>query len=161
MQPPTPRAQPIQPTQAPPVQEAPAPPSGPSIEQVFPSEKNFWVNTIRVPETTAYEESYNFIPIKQHDIKTFAGSFGPYAEDPSKYVSVTLCAELYKVHAAPACQRVQTIFRDNYVSFAVGFQFDEYIGGMAAKDYLAYYVISSGDAVVGRSNMAVIRTVND
>lgn len=161
VQPQTPKAQPIVPKVTPPQIEEPALPPGPSMEEIYPSETNFWVNTIRVPATTTYDEGYNFIPVKQDDIKTFAGSFGPYFDDPSQHITVILCAELSKVQAAPACQRVQTIYRDNYLSFAVGFQFDEYIGGMAAKDYIAYYVVSVGNEVIARSNTAVIRTVRD
>ena len=40
------------------------------------------------------------------------------------------------------------------------YQFDEYIGGMAARDYLAYYTVYSGDAVIAESNKAVIRTIS-
>ncbi len=146
---PTPRAEP---------EPEPLPP-GPSMEDLLPTETNFWVNTIRVPDVSDYE-GYNFIPVKKDDLKTFAGSFGPYFADPSQYITVILCSELYKVKAAPACQRVQTIYRDNYMSFAAGFASDEYIGGMAVKDYLAYYVIKAEDTVIGHSSTAVIRTVN-
>jgi len=160
---PTPRA-PVQdigtPTPKAP-EEIKAPQAGIEMEKAIPQEINFWVNDIRVPESTTYAEGLNFIPIKQNDIKTFAGSFGPYFEDPTQHITVVLCAEYYKVQAAPACERVQLLWRDNYVSFARGYQFDEYIGGMAAKDYVAYYTIFAGEAPVGYSNKAVIRTVKD
>jgi len=70
-----------------------------------------------------------------------------------------LCSELYKVSAAPSCEIVPLIYREQYVSFARGYQFDEYIGGQAVKDYIAYFVILSGDAEIGRSNTALIRTI--
>lgn len=162
IQPLTPRAPAIEvgvPTQKAPVTKQPA--AGIEIEKVIPQEVNFWINDIRAPETTTYAEGLNFIPIKQSDIKTFAGSFGPYFEDPTPHMKVVLCAEYYKVAAAPACEVVQLVFRDKYATFARGYQFDEYIGGMAAKDYVAYYTVYAGEAPVGYSNKAVIRTVKD
>ncbi len=146
---PTPRAPEIEPT-----------PPGIEISKVYPQEVNFWVNEIRVPETIDYYGA-KFIPIKESQLKTFAGSFGPYFEDPTPYIKVILCSEFYKVQAAPACEMVQLIYRDNYVSFAKGYQFDEYIGGMAAKDYLAYYDVYVGETPVAHSNKAVIRTIKD
>jgi hypothetical protein len=161
-QPLTPRAPPIEvgvPTPKAPVTKIPQ--AGIEIEKVIPQQVDFYVNDIRVPESTTYAEGLNFIPIKQHDIKTFAGSFGPYFEDPTPHMKVVLCAELYKVAAAPACEVVPLVFQDKYVTFARGYQFDEYIGGMAAKDYVAYYTVYAGEPAVGYSNKAVIRTVKN
>ena len=59
------------------------------------------------------------------------------------------------------CETVPTIFRNGEVSFARGYQFDEFIGGLAAKDYIAYFKVYAGDTVVAASNEAVIRTVTD
>lgn len=136
-------------------------PAGVDIQKVYPQQLNFYVNDIRVPTSSTYAEGLNFIPIKEHDIKTFAGSFGPYFEDPTPELRVVMCAEYYKVVAAPACERVPILYRDNYVSFARGYQSDEYIGGMAAKDYVAYYDVYSGDTAIAHSNKAVIRTVRE
>ena len=143
-----------------PKEETP-PPAGVPAEVVYPKETIFWVNEIRAPDTEAYVGGVNFIPIKEDRLKTFAGSFGPYYEDPIPYVHVILCAEFYKVKAAPSCEIVPLIYRDNYVSFAKGYQFDEYIGGMAAKDYIAYFNVYYGDEIIGYSNRAVIRTIKD
>jgi hypothetical protein len=161
-QPLTPRAPQIEvgvPTPKAPVTKIPQ--AGIEIEKVIPQQVDFYVNDIRVPPSTTYAEGLNFIPIKQNDIKTFAGSFGPYFEDPTAHMKVVLCAELYKVAAAPACEVVPLVFQDKYVTFARGYQFDEYIGGMAAKDYVAYYTIYAGEPAVGYSNKAVIRTVRN
>ncbi len=157
----TPRApvsQPETPTQKAP---EPAPPLAPGVqaEKVYPQETSFWVNEIRVPESTTYQEGLNFIPIKDDQLKTFAGSFGPYFEDVTPYLKVVLCAELYKVTAAPACEIVPIIYKERYVSFAKGYQFDEYIGGFAAKDYIAWYDVYVANTLVATSNRAVIRTV--
>jgi len=132
----------------------------PEFKDLVPSETRFFVNEIEVPPFSS--SYYNYIPLKEHDLKSFAGSFGPYSKNPIPYINVKLCAENYKVsNPAPVCQPVELIFRQGMVSFAVGLQYDEYIGGMAAKDYLAYYTITSGDANAGESNKAVIRTVKD
>jgi hypothetical protein len=160
---PTPRAPEID--RGVPTQKAPEPitPTQGGIEaaKVFPSEVTFWVNEIRVPESTTYQEGLNFIPIKKSQLKTFAGSFGPYFEDPTQHLRVLLCSEFYKLQAAPACETVPIRYVDKYVTFARGYQFDEYIGGMAAKDYIAYYDVFVADTKVAHSNQAVIRTVND
>jgi len=131
----------------------------PSFTQLRPSEVLFWVNEIDVPP---YQETfYNFLPIQESDLKTFAGRFGPYAKDPREWLRVDLCAEQYKIPAGPACMPMRITFDGAYASFAVGLQHDEYVGGLAAKDYLAYYVVRSGEAVVAQSNKAVVRTVRD
>ena len=157
----TPRAPILQPET--PTQKAPEPapplPSGVKAEKAYPQEVNFWVNEIRVPPSTVYEEGLNFIPIKDDQLKTFAGSFGPYFEDVTPYLKVVLCSELYKVTAAPTCEIVPIVYRPNYISFARGYQFDEYIGGQAAKDYIAWYDVFVGNTLVATSNRAVIRTV--
>ncbi len=112
-----------------------------------------------MPESTTYEEGLNFIPIKDDQLKTFAGSFGPYFEDVTPYLKVVLCAQLYKVTAAPACEIVPLVYKEKYVSFARGYQSDEYIGGFAAKDYVAWYDVYVASTLVATSNRAVIRTV--
>ncbi|MEM3154311.1 MAG: hypothetical protein QW165_01955 [Candidatus Woesearchaeota archaeon] len=158
----TPRATPViigEQTPRAPELKTPAP--GIEIEKVLPAEVNFWVNDIRVPPSTRYAEGLNYIPVKEKNIKTFAGSFGPYFENPVSHMRVVLCAEYYKVPAAPACEVVPLVYQDKYVTFARGYQFDEYIGGMAAKDYIAYFTIYAGETPVGYSNKAVIRTVKD
>lgn len=131
----------------------------PQFGELRPAEVLFWVNEIGVPP---YQETfYSFIPIEESDVKTFAGRFGPYAVDPREWLRVDLCAEQYKIPAGPACMPVVLSFDGTYASFAVGLQHDEYVGGLAAKDYLAYYIVRSGEAVVAESNRAVVRTVKD
>jgi hypothetical protein len=132
----------------------------PSFNELIPSQTRFYVNEVNVPPFSS--SYYNYIPVKKHDIKSFAGSFGPYQTDPRPFIKVQLCAENYKVPTpAPVCQPVELTYSQGMISLAVGFTFDEYIGGMAAKDYLAYFVVYSGDAKVAESEKAVIRTVRD
>ncbi len=136
-------------------------PAGVDAQKVYPQEVDFYVNNIRVPESTTYEAGLNYIPIKKHDMKTFAGSFGPYPEDITKNLRVVMCAEFYNMPSTPACELVPILYRGNYISFARGYQSDEYVGGMAAKDYVAYYDVYAGDVAIAHSNRAVIRTVPD
>jgi hypothetical protein len=158
---PTPTApEPVREPPSPRAEETTPPPGGIQIEAVYPEQVTFWVNEIMVPPITNYEGA-GYIPIKKSNIKTFAGSFGPYAADPTAHLKVVMCAEFYSMPAAPSCETVPLIYRDNYVSFARGYQYDEYIGGMAAKDYVAFYDIYTGDTKVGSSNKAVIRTIKD
>jgi len=158
---PTPRATPIERgTPTPRAPETPTPPSGVAFEKIFPTEVTFYVNDIFVPPTSTYEGG-NYIPLKKSAIKTFAGSFGPYFDDPTPNLRVVLCEELRDIPAAPACDTASLLYRDNYVHFARGYQFDEYIGAMAAKDYTAYYTVSVGNTTVANSNRAYIRTVSD
>lgn len=145
-------------------QETPSPrapeptePPGVPFEKIYAQSAEFFVNNIRVGEIN----TYNYIPIKKSQVKTFAGTFGPYAEDPSPYVRVELCAELVDFPSKPACEIVQTLYREEYMNFARGYQFDEYIGAQAAKDYTAYYTVYVGDTAVANGPRARIRTVND
>lgn len=155
---PTPTApEPDRGTPTPKAEETTPPPAGTPIEQIYPSEVNFYVNEVQIPQSMSYQE---FIPIKQSKLKTFAGSFGPYTTQPTA-IKAVLCSEFYKIQAAPACESVPTIFRNGYVSFAKGYQYDEYIGAMAAKDYVAYYNVYSGNTPIATSPKAIIRTVKD
>lgn len=133
---------------------------GVEFEKIFPNEINFWVNEILVPETSLYE-GQQFIPLKAGEIKTFAGSFGPYFDDPADYITVKLCAQLKGYELAETCEYVPIVFRDRYASFARGYQEDEFIGGFAAKDYWAWYEVYAGDTRVAVSNRAIVRTVRD
>jgi len=153
---PTPVAEPVE--RGEPTPKAPEPTEPGLREDLHPNEIHLWANDIRVPAIADYNY---FIPIKESNLKTFAGSFGPYYEDVSDEVSVKLCAEFYKTPAAPACEWVPIIYKEKYISFARGYQFDEYIGGLAAKDYLVYYTVYAGDNAIAYSNKGVIRTVKD
>lgn len=140
-----------------PTPKAPEPTQpGIPFEKIQVQSAQFYVNNIRVGQINTYD----YIPIKKSQVKTFAGSFGPYAEDPTQYLRVELCSEM-KDFPKPACEVVPLLFRDNYVSFARGYKYDEYIGAQAVKDYTAYYVVYSGDTAIAKSPQARIRTVTD
>ncbi len=156
---PTPRLEIPKVEEMPPTPKAEEPlPPGVPIQKVQPRDIQFWVNNIQVAPTTDYYGGA-FIRLEDDDIKTFAGSFGPYFEDPLPYLYVELCSELYKVGGAPSCEPVPLLYKGGYVSFARGYKFDEYIGGNAAKDYIAYYTVYSGPTEIAHSNVGVIRTV--
>jgi hypothetical protein len=147
----------IEETQTTPKAPEPTQPEGVPIEKVYAQTVQFFVNNIRV----GLVNTYDYIPLKKSQVKTFAGSFGPYSQDPTQYIRVELCAELVDFPAKPACEVVPVIFREGYVSFARGYKYDEYIGAQAAKDYTAYYTVYVGDTVVANGPKARIRTVND
>jgi len=155
---PTPTApEPDRGTPTPKAEETTPPPAGTPIEKIYPAETTLWVNEVQIPQSMSYQE---FIPLKQSKLKTFAGSIGPYTTQPEG-IRIVLCSEFYKIQAAPACETVPTIFRNGYVSFAKGYQYDEYIGALAAKDYLAYYNVYAGNTLIATSPKAIIRTVKD
>lgn len=130
----------------------------PDIQISTPDEVYFWVNNMLIPETTLYNGS-QFLSIRKDQIRTFAGLFGPYFDDPTNEITVVLCAELTKIQAPLSCERMEIVFRDRYVSFANGFGPDEYIGGRVYKDYTAYYNVYQGNTTIAASRKAVIRTV--
>ena len=130
---------------------------GVRFESVYPEEVNFWVNTILVPQVSLYNGS-SFILLRKESIKTFAGSFGPYKDDPSEFIEVLLCSELSKVNVAPACEKISATFQNDFMSFAKGYTPDTFIGGIAAKDYTAYFDVFVGNTSIAVSNKAVIRT---
>jgi hypothetical protein len=146
-----------EPTAPTPSAPEPTEPEGIPLEKVFAQTVQFYVNNIRV----GLVETYDYIPIKKSQVKTFAGTFGPYTQDPTEFIRVELCAELVDFPAKPACEVVPVLYRDGYVSFARGYKYDEYIGAQAAKDYTAYYTVYVGDTVVANGPKARIRTVND
>ncbi len=146
---PTPRAEVKEPTVA-----------GVEFDKVYPQDVNFWVNEILVPKTSLYE-GQQFIPIKEGDIKTFAGSFGPYYYDPSDHIKIKLCAQLKNYEVGETCEIVPFSFREKYVTFVKGYQHDEFIAGFAAKDYKVWYDVFVGDTRIAASNVAIVRTVRD
>ena len=141
-----------EPSSTPPSQSA-------QFQNYYPDEVYFWVNDLLIPQVTLYNGS-KFIAIRTDQIRTFAGSFGPYYDDPTAHITITLCAELTKAVAAPACERVEPIYRENYVSFAKGYDEGEFIGGRVYKDYTAYYNVFADQTQVAASNKAVVRTVS-
>jgi hypothetical protein len=147
----------IEETQTTPKAPEPTQPEGVPIEKVYAQTVQFFVNNIRV----GLVNTYDYIPLKKSQVKTFAGSFGPYSQDPTQYIRVELCSEMKDFPGKPACEVVPLLYRDNYVSFARGYKYDEYIGAQAAKDYTAYYTVYVGDTVVANGPKARIRTVND
>ena len=139
-----------------PLHELVSPP--PRVEVLYPDEVYFWVNDILVPQSSLYNGT-SFIEIRSDQIRTFAGSFGPYFDDAPN-LTVVLCAELAKAKAPVACEEVDTVYRDNYVTFVQGYGPGEFIGGRVYKDYTAYYNVSVGDVQVAASNKAVIQTTS-
>lgn len=146
---PTPIAEPVEPTEP-----------GIEFDKIFPQDVVFYVNEVQVPETSLIE-GQQFIPLKNDQIKTFAGSFGPYFDDPTDHIVVKLCAKLRDYDIGDSCEYMPLTFKDRYVTFVRGYTDEEFIGGFAAKDYEAWYDVYVGDTRVAASNIAIIRTVRD
>ncbi len=133
----------------------------PPFQNFVPKEMKFWVQGALIqPGMTEAD----FIPIKQHSIKEYGGSFGPYTkefiEKWGNLIKTKLCAKstTMKEVAKPHCQQVSTFFDKGYLSFALGLDYDEYIGWTALKNYEAFYTIYLGDKKIGESPHAYIRT---
>ncbi len=131
--------------------------SVPSKEELIPAEIVFFVNRILVPQRMAYP----YIPLKEDRIRTFSGSFGPYAADPRGYVYAELCSYPYKLGTeVKFCEKLDLEFSNGRLYFARGYDSDEFIANQALRDFGAYFVVKSheyGELV--RSNVAIVNIV--
>ena len=95
--------------------------------------------------------------------KTFAGSFGPYMQDPRPYLSVELCQEWPDFpNVEPVCETVENLaYRDGQVSWALGYDWDEFPAYQhPPRSWAAFYRITANGYVV-ESSHAPIRLVRD
>jgi len=125
-------------------------------DSLIPAEIQFYVNTIPVygPMPSA------FIPIYQDDMKTFSGKFGPYDFDPREFIGAKLCSYPKNFPDMLNCESVNLNYANNYVSFARGYDYDEYIGRQALKNYGAvYFIISPAYGNIAQSPNAIIKLV--
>ena len=138
--------------------ERPAMPGMPPEEAKYiPSQMYFFVDSIIVPEVQAY----NFLPLPQDDMRTFSGKFGPYPEDYSDLLTVELCSFVSSQPEMIACEKVRDLnYIDGYITFARGYDWDEYIGGMAMRNFGAFYRVKSPEfGEIAKSNSAVVELV--
>lgn len=138
--------------------EKPAMPKLPDDKaKLIPGFMSFYVNTILVPA----DQSYNFLPLKKDDMRTFSGKFGPYPEDYSDLLTVELCSFVSSQPEMIACEKVRDLnYIDGYLTFARGYDWDEYIGGMAMRNFGAFYRVKSQEfGEIAKSNSAVVELV--
>ncbi len=136
----------------------------PAFQEFVPQEIAFWAQGVRVYPGLS---EIDFIPVKSTDMKEFGGTFGPYTQDFldnwGKAIKVKLCSKstaMAKV-STPHCQTVSTFFDDGYLTFAIGYDYDEYIGWTALRNYEAYFLVLNGDAIVSESPHVYIRTIKN
>ena len=138
--------------------EAPAYEGGiPAKENLVPANMEFYVNTIQVPAMA----DYSFLPIQRDRIRTFSGKFGPYPEDFRKYMYVELCSFVESQPEMFVCEKIRDLnYVDGFMTFARGYDYDEYIAGMAMRNFGAYYTVNSGEfGQITVSNKAIINLV--
>ena len=94
-------------------------------------------------------------------MRSFSGKFGPYPEDYRKFLYVELCSYVLSQPEMFGCERIRDLnFEDGYVAFARGYDYDEFIAGLAMRNFGAYYVVQSTEfGPVATSNKAVINLV--
>lgn len=144
---------------------------GQSVYQDFPSfgdfsdlhvlrpvSVEFFVDSILVPP---FMNEYNFLPLKKDRMRSFSGRFGPYSEDYRDVLYVELCSFVLSHPDMISCEKIIDLnFVDGYVTFARGYDFDEFIAGLAMRNFGAYYVVQSKEfGHITESNAAVINLV--
>ncbi|MBW2994603.1 hypothetical protein KY315_04255 [Candidatus Woesearchaeota archaeon] len=138
--------------------ERPAMPGDlPAEAKYIPSQMEFYVDSIIVPE----HQAYDFLPIPKDDMRTFSGKFGPYPEDYRNSIYVELCAFVLSQPEMEACEKMRdTTFRRGYISFARGYDWDEYIASLGMRNFGAYYKVMSPEfGEIAKSNVAKINLV--
>jgi len=110
----------------------------PSKAELAPATTIFSANRIVIPE----RQFIQYLPLRAGRIRHFQGRFGPYEQDLRQYLEVHLCSAEINL-GLQACEVVQTSFRDGWVEFAKGYTEEEFIGGLAREQFVAFYVISN------------------
>jgi hypothetical protein len=128
----------------------------PPRDYLVPQALSFAVDRIAIQES-----NYNaFLPLKEDRIHTYSGRAGYYAEDPLPFIQGYLCAYAYKIQGAPLrCERVDLAYQDEVVSFARGYDGDEYIGHQAAGiDFAALFLLTNPEyGILAASPVAYLR----
>lgn len=101
-----------------------------------------------------------FIPIYYDDMKTFSGRFGPYDFDVRPYIEVKLCSFPNTFPDMLNCETVELNYANNFVSFARGYTYDEYIARQALKNYgVVYFIISPTYGNIAQSPTGIIKVI--
>lgn len=128
--------------------EIPVAPEEKTIPLV-PKVLSFTVNRYIVP----VNQPMYFVPIRKEDIRSFSGSFGPYPQSVRKYVEVMLCASEIDGSGIRCAQSVPD-YRGDMMEFMEGYNTDEYIAGVARKQFLAWYELHTSEGMIAKSNVA-------
>lgn len=141
-----------------PVEERPAMPgAAPGQEWLVPQSVELYVDSIMVPEMDAYD----FIPLSEDKMRTFSGKFGPYTENYNEYLYVELCSFVLSQPEMFACEKIKDLnYANNFLSFARGYAHDEFIAGLAMRNFGVYYSVKSTEfGPLAKSNSARINLV--
>ncbi|MBD3304451.1 hypothetical protein GF343_04850 [Candidatus Woesearchaeota archaeon] len=138
--------------------QAEMPSAAPDWNKLRPVNVEFYVNSIIVPSGL---NEYNFLPLKKDDMRVFSGKFGPYPEDYRNLLYVELCSYVLSQPEMSGCEKIRDLnFENGYIAFARGYDYDEFIAGLAMRNFGAYYVVKSTEfGQVAKSNKAVINLV--
>lgn len=138
--------------------EMPSAAGAPDWNRLKPVNVEFYVNSIIVPSGL---NEYNFLPLKKDDMRAFSGKFGPYTEDYRNLLYVELCSYVLSQPEMSGCEKIRDLnFENGYIAFARGYDYDEFIAGLAMRNFGAYYVVKSTEfGPVATSNKAVINLV--
>ena len=130
----------------------------PGRGNLVPLNVEFYVDSIMVPPVM---NEYNFLPLKKDKMRSFSGKFGPYTEDYRKFLYVELCSYVLSQPEMFGCEKIRDLnYVDGYIAFARGYDYDEFIAGLAMRNFGAYYVVQSTEfGPVATSNKAVINLV--
>lgn len=119
--------------------------------KLAPDIMTFNVNRYPIPQT----QPMQYIPIAKDKIKLITGSFGPYTESVRQYIKVILCSSETD-GTYPACEQIVPTYRGGMMEFAQGYNVNEYIAGVARKQFLAWYELHTNDGMIAKSNIASI-----
>ena len=145
-----------------PVMEYPAATAAGEIpykQNLVPDSVSFFVDSIPV---VVNMQSPDFLPLSQDNMRVFSGKFGPYPENYNKFIYVELCSFVVSQPEMFGCERIRNLnFVDGYLTFARGYDWDEYIAGLAMRNFGAYYVVKSTEyGPLATSPRAIINLVN-
>jgi hypothetical protein len=145
-----------------PVREYPATTAAGEIPykgNLVPISTSFYVDSIPVMVNM---QSPDFFPLSKYNMRVFSGKFGPYPENYNKFVYVELCSFVESQPEMFGCERIRNLnFVDGYLTFARGYDWDEYIAGLAMRNFGAYYVVKSTEyGPLATSKRAIINLVD-
>jgi len=129
----------------------------PNRAALTPQFVEFNVNKIMIPEMQVSA----FIPVQRDNPRVFSGKFGPYPEDYSEFIYVELCSFVESQPEMFACEKIRNLnYMDGYLTFARGYDWDEYIAGLAMRNFGTYYEVKSGEfGTLATSNRGIINLV--
>ena len=108
------------------------------------------------------EAQGQLIKRKEDRIRQYTGHFGTYDADPREELDVQLCALPSDSEPFESCDIVETTFADNHVRFNAVYDVDEYIGGIARREFVIQFIVLDKQGnELARSKSALVEFVKD